>query len=96
MTVLVAAQQTETPDALPSRKARLAYREGLVASTAGVAPGFVPFAAPVRVSFAYLAVGGAGPTLAAVHRNGSFAFSLAELRNQAYYLPSLSRHFFTR
>lgn len=41
MTVLVAAQQTETPDALPSRKARLAYREGLVASTAGVAPGFV-------------------------------------------------------
>jgi uncharacterized protein YcsI (UPF0317 family) len=41
MTVLVAAQQTETPDTLPSRKARLAYREGLVASTAGVAPGFV-------------------------------------------------------
>ena len=41
MTVLVAVQQTETPDTLPSRKARLAYREGLVASTAGVAPGFV-------------------------------------------------------
>src|SRR3954464_4784699 len=41
MTFLVAVQQTETPDTLPSRKARLAYREGLVASTAGVAPGFV-------------------------------------------------------
>ena len=41
MTVLVAVQQTETPDALPSREARLAYRQGLVASTAGVAPGFV-------------------------------------------------------
>ena len=41
MTVLVAAQQTETTDSLPSRRARLAYREGLVASTAGVAPGFV-------------------------------------------------------
>ncbi len=37
MTVLVAAQQTETPDALPSRQARLAYRGGQVGSTAGVA-----------------------------------------------------------
>ena len=41
MTVLVAAQQTETPDTLPSRQARLAYRGGEVGSTAGVAPGFV-------------------------------------------------------
>ena len=41
MTVLVAVQQTETPDTLPSRKARLAYRGGEVGSTAGVAPGFV-------------------------------------------------------
>ena len=41
MTVLVAAQQTETPDTLPSRQARLAYRRGEVGSTAGVAPGFV-------------------------------------------------------
>ena len=41
MTVLVAAQQTETSDALPSRQARLAYRGGDVGSTAGVAPGFV-------------------------------------------------------
>jgi hypothetical protein len=47
-----------------------------------VAPGFVPFAAPPRVTFAYIVVGGAGPTLAAAHRNGSFAFSLAELRAQ--------------
>src|SRR5262249_57839564 len=41
MTVLVAAQQTETTDTLPSRQARLAYRGGQVGSTAGVAPGFV-------------------------------------------------------
>src|SRR5438270_13196621 len=41
MTVLVAAQQTETPDILPSLQARLAYRGGQVGSTAGVAPGFV-------------------------------------------------------
>ena len=41
MTVLVAPQQTETPVALPSRQARLAYRGGRVGSTAGVAPGFV-------------------------------------------------------
>src|SRR3569623_1363765 len=41
MTVLVAAQQTETTACLPSREARLAYRGGMVGSTAGVAPGFV-------------------------------------------------------
>ena len=41
MTVLVAVQQTQTSDALPSLKARLAYRGGAVGSTAGVAPGFV-------------------------------------------------------
>jgi uncharacterized protein YcsI (UPF0317 family) len=41
MTVLVAAQQTETNHALPSRLARLAYRGGQVGPTAGVAPGFV-------------------------------------------------------
>jgi len=41
MTVLVAVQQAETPDTLPSRQARLAYRGGQVGSTAGVAPGFV-------------------------------------------------------
>ncbi len=41
MTVLVAVQQTEATDALPSRQARLTYREGKVGSTAGVAPGFV-------------------------------------------------------
>ena len=41
MTVLVAVQQTETSDTLPSRKARLAYRAGKVGSTAGVAPGYV-------------------------------------------------------
>jgi len=37
MTVLVALQQTETTDMLPSRQARLAYRGGKVGSTAGVA-----------------------------------------------------------
>src|SRR5262245_56679927 len=41
MTVLVAVQQTEPNDALPSRRARLAYRAGESGSTAGVAPGFV-------------------------------------------------------
>ena len=41
MAVLVAAQQTDTSDVLPSLRARLACRNGMVASTAGIAPGFV-------------------------------------------------------
>jgi uncharacterized protein YcsI (UPF0317 family) len=41
MTVLVAAQQTRTSDMLPSLQARLACRNGMASSTAGVAPGFV-------------------------------------------------------
>jgi hypothetical protein len=42
-------------------------------------PVFLP---PNQVGFAYLAVGGAGPLLEAVDRNGSFGFSLPELRSQ--------------
>ena len=42
MTILTAEQQgRESEDALPSRQARLAYRAGMAASTAGVANGFV-------------------------------------------------------
>src|ERR1700742_2456380 len=42
MTVLAAVQQTGDTDLmLPSRQARLAYRNGLASSTAGVANGFV-------------------------------------------------------
>lgn len=47
---------------------------------AHVDPGFIP--PDPTVSAAYQVVGGAGPTLDAVERNGSFAFSLAELRAQ--------------
>jgi hypothetical protein len=46
------------------------------------APTFLP-PGPVRVTFAYLVVGGARPTLEAVRRNGSYAFTLPELRAQA-------------
>ena len=41
MTVLVAAQQFPTEGSLPSREARLACRNGMASSTAGVANGFV-------------------------------------------------------
>jgi uncharacterized protein YcsI (UPF0317 family) len=41
MTVLVAAQQTGTTEMLESLQARLACRNGMASSTAGVAPGFV-------------------------------------------------------
>ena len=80
MTVLVAVQQTETPDTLPSRKARLAYREGLVASTAGVAPGFVqgnlallPATGALLVAAPLKIVGGSGSpvrVLALIERAG--------------------------
>jgi hypothetical protein len=42
-------------------------------------PLFLP---PNQVGLAYIAVGGTGPLLEAVDRNGSFAFSLPELRSQ--------------
>ena len=40
------------------------------------------FAPPDQLLFAYLAVGGAGPVIDAVDRNGSFGFTLPELRRQ--------------
>lgn len=46
-----------------------------------VDPGFTPQS--IDIAIAYEAVGGAGPVLDAVHRNGSFAFSLPELRGQS-------------
>ena len=41
MTILAAAQHTGTTEILPSLQARLDYRKGTAASTAGVANGFV-------------------------------------------------------
>ena len=46
-----------------------------------VDPKFIP--QTITIAVAYEAVGGAGPVLDAVKRNGSFAFSLPELREQA-------------
>jgi hypothetical protein len=49
----------------------------------GRVPGdFVPSTPSIAVNSAYQVVGGAGPVLAAVDRNGSFAFSLPQLREQ--------------
>ncbi len=45
-----------------------------------IGPGFAPID---RLFFAYFVVGGAGHLLDAVDRNGSFAFSLPELRDQS-------------
>jgi hypothetical protein len=47
-----------------------------------VDPAFIPPSPNVSVAVAYQAVGGAGPVLDAVARNGSFAYSLPELRAQ--------------
>jgi hypothetical protein len=47
-----------------------------------VASDFIPATRSAAVNLAYLVEGGAGPVLQAVDRNGSFAFSLAELREQ--------------